>query len=55
MTDYLGCKHCPALIEVSDEDADASLSEAAAHQRVRHAAFNFNAAMAGITEVTVQR
>jgi hypothetical protein len=52
MTEYLGCKHCPDLVEVSDEDPDSSLSEAAAHQRSRHGIFDFALAMASVTEVT---
>ena len=52
MSDYLGCTHCPVLITVSDEDPDSSLSEAAAHQRSRHGIFDFNLAMARVTEVT---
>ena len=52
MTDYLGCAHCPALVEVSEEDPDSSLSEAAAHQRSRHGAPDFAAAMGSVTEVS---
>jgi hypothetical protein len=38
---------------VSNEDADSSLSEAAAHQRHVHGAHDFAAAMASVTEITL--
>lgn len=52
MTDYLGCKNCPHVIEVSDEDQDASLSDAVTHQAVRHGVYDWQVAMKSITEVT---
>jgi hypothetical protein len=52
MTDYLGCKHCPALTKVSDEDLDSSLSDAVNHQMARHGTRDWTIAMKSITEVT---
>jgi len=51
VTDYLGCKTCPALIEVSEDDPDSSLSEAVNHQ-TRHGVRDWRIAMKNITEVT---
>jgi hypothetical protein len=52
MTNYLGCKHCPALTKVSDEDPDSSLSDAVNHQTARHGTRDWTIAMNSITEVT---
>lgn len=52
IADYLGCASCPELIEVSEEDPDVTLSDAAEHQRRRHGIYDFHLAMASVTEVT---
>jgi hypothetical protein len=52
MTNYLGCKHCPALTKVSAEDPDSSLSDAVNHQTARHGTRDWTIAMRSIKEVT---
>jgi hypothetical protein len=52
MGDYLGCANCPALIEVSEEDPDSSLSDAVSHQMARHGIRDWRIAMKSVTEVT---
>jgi hypothetical protein len=49
MNEYLGCKRCPVLIAVSDEDPDGSLSDAVDHQASSHGVYDFD--MASIIEV----
>ncbi len=52
MSDYLGCKTCPHVVEVSEEDADASFSDAINHQMTRHGVRDWQIAARNVTEVT---
>ena len=52
MSEHLGCAHCPFVIEVSEEDPDATLSDAVDHQRMRHGQMDWRVAMQSIEELT---
>lgn len=52
MTDYLRCLTCAHEVEVSEEDPDASLTDAIDHQMMWHGIYDWWKAMLEIGEVT---